>query len=441
MRSTLERLIADFLAADLPPAIPRDVRPLLLDRKADVFVGMRRSGKTFAMFDAMQRLLDQGVERERVLYLNLDDDRLVDPDTRTLSEALEAYYRLSSSARDQGSYLFLDEIQMVPGWEQFARRVLDTENAHLFLGGSSSKLLSTEVATTFRGRGFTTEVLPYGFREYLRALRSEPSRPPGHKQAGVLSTLADRYFVEGGFPETIEMPVLARSQTLQGYAEMVAMRDVIERHGVENAAALKRLIAGVFAANASQFSVSSFAGTLRSQGFKTTKPTLYSYIDHLIDAYLFFMIPVDSRSEKARLVNPRKAYAIDTGLAASMYPGGALNYGALLENAVYLELRRRLGPLANGAIAFHRTASGKEVDFVVDSPLPQGGRHFFQVCWSLEGEEAIERESAALAEALAANPGASATVVSRLDSGEFQTPVGAVEIVPFWEWALRREVL
>lgn len=441
MRSTLERLIADFLATDLPAAVPRDVRPLTLDRKADVYVGMRRSGKTFAMFDAMQRLLDQGVDRELLLYVNLDDDRLVDPDTSTLSEAIEAYFRLSPLARERGSYLFLDEIQVIPGWEQFARRVLDTENAHLFLGGSSSKLLSTEVATTFRGRGFTTEVLPYGFREYARALSSEPSQKPGHKQAAALSSLADRYLVEGGFPETVGMPALARTQTLQGYAEMVAMRDVIERHGIENTAALKRLISGVFAANASQFSVSSFAGALRSQGFKTTKPTLYAYIDHLIDAYLFFMIPIDSRSEKARLVNPRKVYAIDTGLAAAMYAGGSLNYGALLENAVYLELRRRLGPLANGAIAFHRTASGREVDFVVDSPLPPGGRHFFQVCWSLEGDEAVERESAALTEALAANPGASAILVSRLDSGEFQTPAGTIEIVPFWEWALRTDIL
>lgn len=114
--------------------------------------------------------------------------------------------------------------------------------------------------------------------------------------------------------------------------------------------------------------------------------------------------------------------------------------GALLETAVYLELRRRMGPLSARAISYHRTATGKEVDFVVDSPVPDQGRHFIQVCLSLEGAQAEERETSALVEALASVAGATATIVTRADRGELQTPSGVVEVLPFWEWALRGPV-
>jgi predicted AAA+ superfamily ATPase len=314
--------------------------------------------------------------------------------------------------------------------------VLDTEDAHLFLGGSSSRLLSTEVATTFRGRGFVVEVLPFGFREYVRALGHEPQGLLSQADRSRLAALADAYLVEGGFPELVGASGFARTQTLQSYVEMVVLKDVVERFGAENIAALKHLVSGAFAANASQFSVSSLEGALRSQGFRTSKSTLLTYLDHLVEAFLLFLVPIDSRSAKARAVNPRKVYAIDTGLAAAMHASGALNRGALLENAVYLELRRRLGPLSDGAIAYHRTASGREIDFVIDSPVSGGGREFVQVCASLEGAAAIERETAAVAEALISAEGSTATIVTRTESGELQTDAGVVRVVPFWEWAL-----
>lgn len=435
MSELLERLVQESMNTATPQVTRRDISPLMLPRKADVFVGMRRSGKTFAMFDTMQRLTMQGVARERMLYLNFDDDRILNPDAAFLSRTLETFFRLSPHARETGAYLFLDEIQVVEQWERFARRVLDTENAQLFLGGSSSKLLSTEVATTFRGRGFVTEVLPYGFREYARAGGVEPQGPVAYTQVTKLEALADRYLMEGGFPETLGMPPMVRAQALQGYVELVAMRDVIERHGVENVAALRRLIGGVFSANAGPFSVSSFVGALRSQGFRTTKVTLMEYLDHLADAFLFFLVPLDSRSEKVRMVNPRKVYSVDTGLALALYSGGSINKGALLENAVYLELRRRLGALGSSSIAYHRTPRGREIDFVVDAPGADA-REFFQVCWSLGEPGTIERETAAVAEVLEAHPGSTLTLVTRLEAGELQTPAGVARIVPFWQWSL-----
>jgi len=160
-----------------------------------------------------------------------------------------------------------------------------------------------------------------------------------------------------------------------------------------------------------------------------------SYLDHLADAFLFFLVSLDSRSEKTRMVNPRKVYAVDPGLALAMYSGGSVNRGALLENAVYLELRRRMGALGGSSIAYHRTATGREIDFVVDAPEP-GIRAFFQVCRSLGEPGAMERETAAVAEVLGTHPGSAVTIVTRLESGELQTPSGNARIIPFWQWAL-----
>lgn len=438
MSSIVERLVRDFVDAALPATVRRDARPHMLERKADVFVGMRRSGKTFAMFDTMRRLVDAGMTpRRNMMYFNVDDDRLPAPSVEMLDSVLETFFRLSPEARDSGACLFFDEIQVVPGWERFARRVLDTERAHLFVGGSSSKLLSAEVATSFRGRSLTVEVLPYGLREFARAIGVDGKDEAGAAGRSRMAALADRYLIEGGFPETVGMSDLARAQTLQGYVELVVLRDVVERHGVENVVVLRRLIRGAFAANAGPFAITSFEGVLRSQGLRTTKGTLLAYLDHLTDAYLFFLVPIDSRSEKARVVNPRKVYAADPGLAAAMYPGGALNRGALLETAVYLELRRRLGPIGASAIAYHRTEGGREVDFVVDSPVPGVSRHFVQVCADLTGDATAERETAAITEALIANEGSTGVVVTTAERGEVSTPVGPVEVVPFWEWALR----
>lgn len=433
---TLEQIMRDFTVASLPALVHRDIEPAVMERKADVFVGMRRSGKTYAMLELIQRFRGSGVEVDRIMYLNLDDDRLGRPDLGTLDTALETFFRIAPRARSEGGYLFLDEIQVVPEWERFCRRVVDTEVIHLFLGGSSSRLLSKEVATAFRGRGFTTEILPYGLREFVRASGHDPDDTAGSRQRSTLASLADRYLAVGGFPELVGASDFARVQTLQGYVEMLVMKDVVERHGTENVGALRALIRGLFAANASQFSVSSFEGTLRSQGFRTTKVTLLSYLDHLADAYLVFLVPIDSRSAKTRMVNPRKVYAIDPGLASAMHLGGARNRGALLENAVYLELRRRLGPMGETAIAYHRTPSGAEVDFVIDSPLPGKERDFVQACVSLSDAAAIERETKAIAEALASAPGATATIVTLAESGELQTPAGVARIVPFWQWAL-----
>lgn len=435
----LSLLISDFQARPLPELVPRDLRVPMLPHKATALIGMRRTGKTYAMYDLMRRLGADGVLPTAMLYLNLEDERLGAPTTGTLDRALELFFRRTPGNREQRCYLFLDEIQVVPDWERFVRRVLATEDVQIVLGGSSAKLLSTEIATSLRGYALAVEVLPFSLRETMRSQGVEPSVdpwPPGAQVRSQAGSSLESYLQIGGFPEVQGVHPFDRVQVLQGYVETVVLRDVVERHGITNLIALRHLAHALFDANAHGFSVTRLHGALVSQGLKVTKHTLLEYLRHLTDAYLVFLVSMRTRSEKQRLVNPRKVYAVDPGLAAAMYAGGAVNTGAQLECFVHLELRRRLGVLATGAIAYYRTRSGLEVDFAVDPVVPGRPLTLVQACANLEAPATRERELKALGEAMAETGCREATVVTLNDRESVQLAAGTVRVVPAWEWAL-----
>jgi predicted AAA+ superfamily ATPase len=435
----LSYLIADFQARPLPEVVPRDLRIPLLPRKATTMIGMRRVGKTYAMFDMMHRLQAEGVPKGEMLYLNLEDERLGVPTTATLDRALELFFQSAPAAHDRRGYLFLDEIQVVPDWERFVRRILGTEDVQVILGGSSAKLLSTEVATSLRGYGLAVEVLPFGLRETMRAQGGEldtAAWPPGARARSQAAAALESHLLVGGFPEVRAVHPFDRVQLLQGYVESVILRDVVERHGVTNVTALRYLTHALFASNAGEFSVSRLHGVLLSQGVKVSKQTLLDYLGHLTDAYLVFLIGIRSRSEKQRLVNPRKVYAVDPGLAAAMYAGGAVNTGAQLECFVYLELRRRLGVLGQRAVSYYRTQSGFEVDFAVDPVVPGQPLQLIQVCASVEEPATRARELRAVEEAMGETECRQATVITLNDREAIELPTGTVRVVPAWEWAL-----
>ncbi len=440
--SLLDRLVAEQHARPLPDIIPREVRLPEVEGKANALIGMRRSGKTYCLLGTMQALLARGVKRSRILYLNLEDDRLGGVDLATLDRALEVFYRRDPSARTEGSWVFLDEIQAVDGWERFARRILDSEQIRLFVTGSSARQLSTEVATAFRGRSVTVEVLPFGPREAATADGLDwhvDSWPPGSAQRSRLDAFVLDYLQHGGFPAVRSADPYDRVQMLQEYVDLVVLRDVAERHSATNLQALRSLVGALFSANANGFSVSRLHGALLSQGLAVGKATLLAYLAHLVDAYLCFLVPLRSRSARQRAVNPRKVYAVDPGLAAAMYGAGATNRGAQLENAVYLELRRRYGRLSESVVTWVKTPSGAEVDFAIDDPVQGGAPRLVQVCSSFSTAATREREVSALSEAMQSLGSSSGTIVTLADEGNVVVDAGTIRIVPAREWFFRRE--
>lgn len=435
--AAVEALLRDFWGRSLPPLSPRD--GCLLGRlgKADVLVGTRRAGKTYRAYQEIGRLLEAGVDKRRVCYLNLEDDRLgfLAPDVLTV--ALETFYRLSPEARSQEAWLFLDEVQRVEDWSRFARRVLDTERAHVCVTGSSAALLSSQVATEFRGRGFATEILPFSFRESSRHAGVEPPRElPDAELRSRLESHLDRYLVVGGFPEIQTYDEPARIRVLQDYVELVLLRDIVERHGISNVHAVRALVHAALDATASLFSVHKLYRDLRSRGVDVGKDTLYALMDHLEDARLLFRVPVFRPSLRGRRTSPQKVYAVDPGLAHAVSHVTSRDLGARLETAVYLELRRRIADRREGHISYYKTESGREVDFVLGQAEELRVASLLQVCADLGDADMRRRELRALAEAMRETGQRTASIVTLHEEGRVAIDEGEIRILPAWRWLL-----
>ncbi len=435
----LDYIIAESWDAALPPLTPRAARLPEADRKTAVVIGMRRSGKTYRMFQEIERLLSTGTERHDILYVNFEDDRLQPAGQELPGELLEAFYRANPQARARGAHLFFDEIESVPEWARFVRRVLDTENARVVLSGSSAKLLHTEVATELRGRGLTVELFPFSFAEHLAAQEDASPGPeaPGARRRSALQAACLDYLATGGFPEVRGMTLADRLQTLQDYVEVVLVRDVVERYGVQNIAATRAFARLLLQSPARSFSVNKAYADLRSRGLSVSKDTLHALLGHFQDAYLVFAIPVFNRSVRVQATNPRKLYAIDPGLAAAMSHVTATDRGARLENAVFLELRRRHGRLLRGEVCYYLTRSGREVDFVVGDVFEQRAGRLVQACASLADPDTREREVRALGEAMLETGLESGEIVTLLEEETVQTEAGTIHVVPAWRWLLQ----
>jgi predicted AAA+ superfamily ATPase len=390
---------------------------------------MRRAGKTWFCFQKIVALLNTGIPREQILYLNFEDDRLIGFDISHFQHVLDVYYAKYPHHRDTGGYFFFDEIQCIDQWEMFIRRLLDTENVKVYLTGSSSKLLSTEIATSLRGRSLVAEIFPLSFQEFLKfhGLFVKKPRTFGASTRSKLRKAARDYLEIGGFPEVQHLERHLRVEVLQGYVDSVLLKDVIERHKVSNITVLKHLVRSLIASPGGKFSVNKFYNMLKSMSVKCTKNHLYEYLDHLVDAFVFSKVPIHTRSEKARLLNPSKMYTVDTGLLNAMAFRNSSDYGPLLENMVFMHLRRK-----GYEIEYVNTKDGYETDFFVRSKM-DGNIQLIQVCWSLEDEATFKRELRGLKSAMSQFGIDSGTIITWDDETVLDD---AIRIVPAWRWLL-----
>ncbi len=419
-REVIRQKILDAIATSMVHTTRRDVRLPAVPNKAIAIIGMRRAGKTTLLWQVLAARLAEGMAREGLLYFSFEDERLIGMTAADLGIVVDEYFRLYPEWRDgKRPAFFFDEIQTIPGWESFARRLLDSESVELFLSGSSAKLLSRELASAMRGRAMEALVMPFSFREYLRHRGREPvgnaSRLVKAHRSVLEKDLKD-YLSEGGFPEAQGIAPIDRLDLLRGYVDIVLLRDVIERHSVTHPWALRWLSRQLLGNPGGSFSISKFHNDLKAQGIPVAKDTLHAYLAHLEDAFLFRTLSVATNSERRRMVNPRKVYPIDTGFISVFERAGRANTGHALETCVALELMRR-----GADIAYVRNDDGSEVDFLVNN-LDEG-RSLIQVCVELDSPDTIGREVRALLTAAEQYPDARLQVIT-------MTPEVARDIPP-----------
>jgi len=422
-RETLKYVLAENTARRLPDVTPRTLALPLQTRKVITLVGIRRSGKTFLLYDTMRRLAAAGVERRAIVYLNFEDDRLLPIHARELDLILRAHEELYPDFAGKKKYLFFDEVQNAPGWESFVRRLHDNEDVHVFLTGWSSHVLSRELATGLRGRSISYEVFPLSFAEFLtfRGLVHEPySRASESRMAAAL----EEYLKTGGLPEIVLAEAALRPRILKEYVDLIFYKDLLERYNLTNPQALRLLLKYCLSQPAGLLNTHKLYNDFRSQGLGVSKNTLYHYLRCLEESYLLFTLPVAERSLRKQAVNPRKLHPVDWVLGYPFVPETAIDAGRRLETAVYLHWRRQREDL--GYLAGER-----EVDLVVNSNNPEV---LVNVALSVRHPQTWGREVSALQWAGERAPKAARLLVVHEQSS--RRPPAGIEMVEAWRYLL-----
>jgi uncharacterized protein len=384
-KEKLKYVLRESEELGLPSMHPRALKLPLNSGKVIVLVGIRRSGKTFLLLDVMRQLLASGVARGQIVQLSFEDDRLQPLRADHLDLILQAQAELHPGLAGKPRYFLFDEVQNAPGWERFVRRLQDTRAGAVFLTGSSSRLLSREIATGLRGRCLSYEVFPLSFAEYLgfRGLRHQPY------SAGSDATMAaalDDYLQTGGMPELVLAEAALRPRMVREYTDLVFYKDLVERHRLSNPEALRELMRHCLGAPATLLNPHRLYLDLRSRGLALGKDTLYRYLGLMEEAFLIYLLPVAERSLRKRAMHPRKLHVVDWSLGYSFRPGPLIDRGRRLENAVFLHHRREREDMAY-------LGGPAEIDLVVGVETAEA---WVNTTWSLSEEETWQRELAAL---------------------------------------------
>jgi predicted AAA+ superfamily ATPase len=425
--------LSEALAAPLPPRTARDIRLPAIPNKVLAVIGVRRGGKTSFLYRRIAERLTAGDTPGTHLLVSLEDERLVGMTAEDLGWLIEEHRRMVPAAREQGRRtIYLDEVQVVAGWEAVVRRLLDAHDTEVFVSGSSAKLLSSEVHTSLRGRSMEVLVHPFSFREALRHAGEEPTREWARLTPAERATVEAelrRYLEVGGFPEAQGVDVRDRMPLLKGYVDLMVLRDVIERHHVSNVEALRRLQRHLMANPGGAFSVSKFHRDLKSQALAVGEETLYRLLSHLEDAFLVRLVSMHTASERQRMRNPRKVYPVDPGLIPVYERASRENRGRSLEIAVLLELERR-----GYDIGWVRVGDDLEVDFYAESQVADP--LLIQVSLDTASEATWEREIRSLEAAAEAYPEARPLLITLDPTPPSQSLPGRLEWYSASQWLL-----
>jgi len=430
MIEIVKSIILDFQESKLQTGVPRRLAIEAVPGKATVCIGVRRGGKSTFMFQVIQRLLDSGVSRQNILYLNFFDDRLYHLQQSGPGIITEAYYALYPEKKNTETvYCFFDEIQGFPGWEPFVDRLMRTEKCEIYITGSSARMLAKEIATQMRGRALSWELFPFSFQEFLDYKKIDPLPPLSTKKRLLIQQAYDEYWESGGFPEVSGLSRNLRVKIHQEYFHTILFRDLIDRHDVSHPRAVTDLAHRLMDNIASLFSVNSLNGYLKSLGHKVPKSVVPDYLAWFEDAYFLFTVRMFDASLARSQANPKKIYCVDQAMVTSVSSGILVNSGHLLENLVFIGLRR-----VYPEVYYYKTRSNREVDFIV--PGRNGSRMLIQVCESLAVPQTRKREIAALDEAMAEMGVKFGTIVTKNEEERITVDSGQIGVVPVWRFLM-----
>lgn len=354
-------------------------RPAYIDRIREfqdtqiikILTGLRRSGKSTLLKLVQKNLLDSGIPRDRIIEINME---LIE------NEPLKDYHALNQYILDRldginRTYLFIDEIQEVESFEKVLSSLLLRDDIDIYVTGSNSKMLSGELSTLLSGRYVEIPVYPFSYPEYLQMIKSESSNAD-------TASLND-WLLKGGLPYSIGFSDQAWSTYTEGIYNTVLIKDVLQRKKITDATLLNSLSQYLADNISNPVTSNGIANYLTSSGKKTSSKTIDSYLEALNDAFLVY--PVERYDLRGKKIFDRnlKYYFGDTGLRQYLIGSHIRDFGRLLENAVFLELKRR------GYRVYTGRLNQEEVDFVA---VKGNEIRYYQVSASILDEKTRDRE-------------------------------------------------
>lgn len=356
--------------------IPRPAYIEQLDRWRDrdlikVVTGVRRCGKSTLMALYADHLKAQGVPADRIISINLEQleyEHLLD------CHALHDEVLLRAKPGEM-NYVFIDEVQNVPDFQRAVDSLYTRNNLDLYITGSNALMMKGTLATLLSGRFIEVSMLPLSFKEFCI----------GAKAASSPRRLYSRYIATGGMPGALDLAEdsLALYDYLEGILNTVLFKDVAQRLNVANTLGLDALTTFLFDNIGNLTSAKAISDFITAQGTRISPNTVSEYLSGLVNSYIFYPASRFDLRGKRLLKLHQKYYAVDMGMRRMVLSGQVRDAGRILENVVYLELRRRFGKVSIGKIA------DAEVDFVVEGPQ---GRAYFQVAETVASQATLERE-------------------------------------------------
>ncbi len=399
-------------------------------------LGVRRCGKTYFMYQLINSLIKFGIPKTNIVYINMDDDRLLPLNGDELRLLVDTYMEFYDVSHEHKLFLFLDEIQNIPDWEKWVKSTYDKElNIKIVISGSNVSLLSSDLSKLLTGRHLTTRMFPFSFAEYLDVydVGFELSTLQYSKKNIEIKKRFNAYLEKGGFPEAIFYPTIKQGELLQSYFEDIIHKDIIGRHNLRSAQTLKQLSIFCISNIAKPYTFNSLKKIFANYAALSTD-VLINYLSYLEDAFLLFSVKHYDYSLKKQINKPKKLYCIDTGMVNAVSFRFSENIGQLYENLVFLQLLR-----SNCEIYYWTDDKNLEVDFVIKEGLKAS--RLIQVCSDISDPDTRAREINGLVSGLKYFNISEGTLITSDIFTQEEVEGKKIHYVPLWYWLLETEAI
>ena len=367
--------------------IERLIEVKLSKEFVNAIIGPRRAGKTFFLFSLIKKL---NLKDEDFLFINFEDDEIKNLKRKEITKCIQKHTEIYGK---EPKFLFFDEIQNLERWQSFIYSLVEKKRYYVFITGSSSKLLSREIATQLRGRSLNVIVFPFNFKEFLTIKGFKFKKIYSSLEEAKIKNYLKEYLSSGGFPQVV-LKKIDKKTFFNEYLNVVLYRDIIERYKIENIEVARFLLYSALQSFTKEFSLNKIFKQLKQRAEVSNK-TIYNYSLYLEEIFFAFFLRKFHFSHKKSLLSLPKVYINDPGLASNLIRFSS-DIGKFMENLVFLELKKK--ELNNiFEIFYWKDYQQREVDFVIKEGLKV--KQLIQVSYASDRNEINEREIKSLLKA------------------------------------------